>query len=82
MKQNQTIAWLWQVTGRSKGYIFVLSVIQGLSGAIGVLYALFLRAIVDSAVGKDTVSFRHHVFLIIVLVLVQLGVNAVIRWLH
>lgn len=82
MKQNQTVAWLWRVTGRKKGYIFALTVIQGIAGIIGVVYALLFRAIVDSAVGKDAASFRHHVFLIIGLVLVQLGISAVIRWLH
>lgn len=82
MKQNQTIAWLWRVTGRKKGYIFALTVIQGIAGIIGVVYALLFRAIVDSAVGKDAASFRHHVLLIIGLVLVQLGISAVIRWLH
>ena len=82
MKQNQTIAWLWRVTGRKKGYIFALTVIQGISGSIGVVYALLLRAVVDSAVGKDAASFRRHVILIIGLVLVQLGISAVIRWLH
>ena len=82
MKQNKTVAWLWRGTGRKKGYIFALTVIQGIAGIIGVVYALLFRAIVDSAVGKDAASFRHHVFLIIGLVLVQLGISAVIRWLH
>lgn len=82
MKQNKTVAWLWRVTGRKKGYIFALTVIQGIAGIIGVVYALLFRTIVDSAVGKDAASFRHHVFLIIGLVLVQLGISAVIRWLH
>lgn len=82
MKQNQTVAWLWRVTGKKKGYIFALTVIQGIAGIIGVVYALLFRAIVDSAVGKDAASFHHHVFLIIGLVLVQLGISAVIRWLH
>ncbi|MBR1607764.1 MAG: ABC transporter ATP-binding protein [Clostridia bacterium] len=82
MKQNQTVAWLWRVTGRKKGYIFALTIIQGVAGIIGVIYALLFRAIVDSAVGKDGASFRRYVLLIIGLVLVQLGISAVIRWLH
>ncbi len=82
MRQNQTIAWLWRVMGRKKGYILALTVLQGATGVIGVIYALLLRAIVDSAVGKDAVAFRSNVLLIIGLVLVQLGVNAIIRWLN
>ena len=80
--KNKTISWLWQVTGRKKGYILALTLIQGAAGIIGVVYALIFRAIVDSAAGKDSVSFVHNVVLIIGLVLIQLTVNAVIRWLH
>ena len=82
MKQKDTIRWLWRVTGKKKGYILSLTLIQGAAGIIGVVYALLFRVIVDSAVGKDAAAFRHHVFLIVGLVLIQLGVSAVIRWLH
>ena len=40
MKHSRTVAWLWQVTGRRKGYILALTLIQGASGVIGVIYAL------------------------------------------
>ena len=40
MKHSRTVAWLWQVTGRRKGYILALTLIQGASGVIGVTYAL------------------------------------------
>ena len=79
---NKTITWLWRVTGRKKGYIVALTLIQGLAGGIGVVYALLLRSIVDSAVGKDAAAFRHYVLRIILLVLVQLAVSAVVRWLN
>ena len=82
MKQKDTIRWLWRVTGKKKGYVLALTLIQGVAGIIGVVYALLFRAVVDSAVAKDTASFRHNVILIIGLVLVQLGIPAVIRWLH
>lgn len=82
MKRKTTVNWLWRVAGKKKGYILALTLIQGIAGVIGVIYALLFRAIVDSAVGKDAASFRYHVILIVGLVLVQLGVSAVIRWLH
>ncbi len=81
MKRNPTIVWLWRVTGRKKGYLLALTLLQGAGGVLGVIYALLLRAIVDSAVGKDATAFRSHVLLIIGLVLVQLGISAVVRWL-
>lgn len=82
MKQSSTVRWLWRVTGKKKGYILALTLVQGIAGVIGVIYALLFRAIVDSAVGKDAAAFRHNVILIIGLVLVQLAINAVIRWLY
>ena len=81
MKRNQTIAWLWRVTGRKKGYILSLTVLLGVAGVFGVFYALILRAIVDSAVEKDAAEFHYYVRLFIGLVLVQLVISAVIRWL-
>lgn len=82
-RTNQnTVRWLWRVTGKKKGYILALTLIQGAAGLIGVVYALLLRAIVDSAVGKNPAAFRHNVMLIVGLVLIQLGINAVIRWLY
>ena len=84
MKQsgNNTVRWLWRVTGKKKGYILALTLIQGAAGLIGVVYALLLRAVVDSAVGKDAAAFRHNVLLIVGLVLIQLAVNAMLRGLY
>ena len=82
MKNQDTLRWLWHVSGKNKGYIVTLTLIQGISGGIGVVYALLLRAIVDSAVGKDASAFWVNVFRIIGLVVFQLLIHALIRWLH
>ena len=82
MRQKDTLRWLWRVTGRKKGYILALTLLQGVSGVIGVIYALLFRAIVDSAVGKDAIAFRENVLLVIGLVVVSLAVSALIRWLN
>ena len=43
-RTNQnTVRWLWRVTGKKKGYILALTLIQGAAGLIGVAYALLLR---------------------------------------
>lgn len=74
--------WLWRVTGRKKGYVLALTLIQGVSGGLGVLYALLLRNIVDSAVGHDGGAFRHNVVLIVGLVVLQISLSAVVRWIN
>ena len=81
MKQKNTLRWIWQVAGTKKGYILLLTLTQGVSGAFGVAYALLFRSVVDAAVGKDGAVFRQSAVLLIVLVLVQLAVSAFIRWM-
>lgn len=74
--------WLWRVTGRKKGYVLALTLVQAVSGGLGVLYALLLRNIVDSAVGHDGVVFRHNVVLIVALVVLQITLSAIVRWIN
>ena len=82
MKKDKTLHWLFLVTGRKKVYIMFLILLQVLNGASGVLYALLLRNIVDSAVGKDTNAFVLNVCLVLLLVIAQLSMRAVIRFLN
>ena len=82
MKKDNSIKWLYSVPGRKKLYILILMLLHGLHGASGVLYALMLRNIVDSATAKDKSVFWCFVVLTILLILAQLGVKAIIRWMN
>ena len=77
-----TLRWLYHVLGRRKIYLVALTLLQGLSGVLGVLYALILRDIVDNAVARDTLGFRQSVIEILCLVVFQIALNAVIHWLN
>ena len=35
---DNAVRWLWRVTGRKKGYVLALTLVQGMSGGLGVLY--------------------------------------------
>ncbi len=74
--------WLLRVTGRKKAYVLVLALSQAAGGVLGVLYALFLRNIVDSAVGHDSAGFFRGVVMIVALVALQIGLSALVRWLQ
>ena len=74
------VKWLWDVTGRSKGYILLLIVVRALHGGSGVLYALCLRNIIDHAVEGDKSGFFICCGLTAALVAGQLTLRAVIRW--
>lgn len=80
--KNNTLKWLFAVPEKKKIYILILIFVQALHGASGVLYALLLRNIVDNAVNKNTDGFFLNVAFIILLVLAQLAMRAVIRFLN
>ena len=79
--KNTALRWLWDVPGKKKLNILALTLVQALHGASGVLYALLLREIVDAATGHDANSFWRYLAFLIGLVIVQLALRAVIRWL-
>ncbi|MBR2716435.1 MAG: ABC transporter ATP-binding protein [Oscillospiraceae bacterium] len=79
--KNTSLRWLWAVPGKKKWYIVALTVIQAVYGASGVLYALLLRGVVDSAVGGDFPGFWRYLIWIILLAAAQLTLRALIRWL-
>ncbi len=80
MKKN-ALRWLYAVPGNKKLLILALTFVQCLNGASGVLYAVFLRGIVDSAVAQDSNGFILNAVFIVALVIAQLTLTAVIRWL-
>ena len=80
MKHN-ALRWILAVTGKKKYYIIALTAAQALHGASGVLYALLLREIVDAAAGGNAPGFWRSLLLLVLLMAVQLGLRALIRWL-
>jgi len=80
--KNNTIKWLYAVPEKKKTYITFLMLFYALNSMSGVLYALLLKNIVDSAVIHDKNSFWHYVIWIIILVLIQNIIRAIIRWLN
>jgi ATP-binding cassette subfamily B protein len=79
--KDAALRWLWAVPGKKKLNILFLAAAQALHGASGVLYALLLRDIVDSAAAHDGAGFRRFLAALIGLAAVQLALRAVIRWL-
>ena len=80
--KNRTIKWLYQVPGTKRVYVLVLALLHALMGVAGVVYAMLMRGIVDSASAADSDAFWRYVLVVILVVLAQLGVNALNRWLY
>ena len=79
---TSTAKWLYTVPDKKKYYVLALTLIQAIAGSLGVIYALLFRNGIDSAVKKDAKTFHKYIFLIIILVLIQISVSMIIRWLH
>ena len=77
--KNNTLAWLYTVSGKRKRPIWALVAVQALHGASGVVYALLLRGIVDAAVGGDAALFWRSALFTALLILCQLLLRAAIR---
>lgn len=81
MNQN-SLKWLWTVTGKKKWNVFFLMLVQSLSGLSGVIYALLLRNIVDSATAGNREDFWKYAILTAILVLMQVALSATNRFLQ
>ena len=79
---NNTIRWLLRVTEKKKLHILVLTMMEALSGVIGVFCALLMRNVVDSAVAGDTSAFGRCSLVLVSLVVGQLSIFAIVRWLR
>ena len=80
--KNNTLKWLSDVVGKHKISVLFLSLIQALLGGSGVIYALLLRNGIDSAAEKDSKGFLLALVSVIILVLIQILLRAVARWLE
>lgn len=82
MKKQDSFRWLCRVTGKKKYYVALLALMQALNGGSGVLYALLLRNIVDSAVQGDAAGFQRAALLTVLLVAGQILLRTGIRQLE
>ncbi len=78
-KNSRVIRWLWQVTARDKGKIFILLAVRVLSSSTLVLSAWLLRAMVDSAVAGSREGFWQYTLFYIALILGKLALLALNR---
>jgi len=75
----KALKWLSDVTGKKKIYILILIIIQAVLGFSGVIYALLLRNIIDSAAVQNRNGFFSGLASIIILVITQIILRAVVR---
>ena len=80
--KGSTLRWILAVSGRKKGYLVLLTLIEALASFLGVYYALLFKRIIDNAVGKNPAGFRRAVITMVCLVALELAIGAFNRWLY
>lgn len=79
---RHTLSWIMAVAGKRQVNIVLLIVCQVVIGATGVGYALLLRELIDAAVAGSKEQFIKFALLFGGLVLLQISIRAVIRYLE
>jgi len=80
-KNRPALAWLWQVTGREKWILLVLTVLQAVGGGCGVATAWLMRGIIDGAVAGNRNRFWLYAGGLVALTVGELLLRAAIRTL-
>lgn len=79
---NKEVKWLYDITNTKKRYVAVLIFLQTFLSVSGVIYALLLRNAIDEAVAARSNGFFTYVALIIGIVILQIAVRAVDRYVE
>lgn len=81
MKQKHTLQWLSAVTGRAKGLVGLLAVVQTVLSISGIAFAFVLRRIINMAVDGAQGGFWASLALLVGILLGQIALGAVGRFL-
>ena len=81
MKQKHTLQWLSAVTGRAKGLVGLLVVVQTALSVSSIAFAFVLRRNINMAVAGDGDGFRAAFVLLAGVIAAQIALGAVGRFL-
>lgn len=69
MKSFSVLKWISSIIGKNKIWIILLTLVQSVQGVLGVVFALSLREVIDSAVAKNAqLMIKDIVFLCLVVI--------------
>lgn len=81
MKQKHTLQWLSAVTGRAKGLVGLLVVVQAVLSVSSIAFAFILRRIINMAVQGASTGFRSSFVLLAGVIAAQIALGAAGRFL-
>lgn len=78
---GKTLRWIWDVSGKAKKNVFLLVAVKILHSLTGVLYALLLQQVVDSATGQIDRDLWVSLAYFGGLIVLTIGLQAIVRYL-
>ena len=81
-RTGEILGFILKTSGKTKVYVAILLLVQGLLGISSVFYALFLKQIFDAAALREGQRFFRMSLGLVLLVLLQLLFNAMVRFLQ
>ena len=78
----RTVKWITRTLGNRKWMIVLVGVLQSLLAVCGIAFALAMKGAIDEAVRGNMPAFRQGVFQLVFLVLAQMVLYAVCRFLE
>lgn len=81
MKQKHTLQWISAVTGRAKGLVGLLVVVQTVLSVSSIAFAFVLRRIINMAVQGASTGFRSAFVLLVGVIAAQIALSAASRFL-
>ena len=72
MKSISVLKWISNVIGKNKIWIFLLTLVQIVQGVLGVVFALCLREVIDSATAQNPELLKRDIIILCLVVLAMI----------
>lgn len=81
MKSFSVLKWISNIIGKNKIWIILLTLVQSIQGVLGVVFALSLREVIDSAVAKTTDFLIKDIIVLCIVVICMITCIALNKYL-
>ena len=81
MKSISVLKWISNVIGKNKIWIFLLTLVQIVQGVLGVVFALCLREVIDSATAQNTELLKRDIIILCLVVFAMIACIALHKYI-
>lgn len=81
MKSISVLKWISNVIGKNKIWIFLLTLVQVVQGVLGVVFALCLREVIDSATAQNPELLKRDIIILCLVVFAMIACIALHKYI-